>query len=95
MRKILKLLPIGALACFLIYLGLTFNTQRGTLSELEDIKSDKEAQLVQTNKEIKNLEKELEEVDSPEFIEKVAREKLKMVGPKDIVYVDESNSDTE
>ncbi len=95
MRKILKLLPIGALACFLIYLGLTFNTQRGTLSELEDIKSDKEAQLVQTNKEIKNLEKELEEVDSPEFIEKVAREKLKMVGPNDIVYVDESNSDTE
>lgn len=95
MRKILKLLPIGALACFLIYLGLTFNTQRGTLSELEDIKSDKEAQLVQTNKEIKNLEKELEEVDSPEFIEKVAREKLKMVGSNDIVYVDESNSDTE
>lgn len=95
MRKILKLLPIGALTCFLIYLGLTFNSQRETLSELDEIKADKEAQLVQTNKEIKNLEKELEEVDSPEFIEKVAREKLKMVGPNDIVYVDESNSDTE
>lgn len=95
MGKYLKILPIGALACFLIYLGLTFNSQRQTLGELEAMKSDKEAQLVQTNKEIRNLENELEEVDSPEFIEKVAREKLKMVGPNDIVYVDESNSDSQ
>lgn len=95
MGKYLKILPIGALACFLIYLGLTFNSQRQTLGELEAMKSDKEAQLVQTNKGIRNLENELEEVDSPEFIEKVAREKLKMVGPNDIVYVDESNSDSQ
>lgn len=41
------------------------------------------------------LEKELKEVDNDKWIEKVAREKLKMVSKDDLIYVDESKNKKE
>jgi len=36
------------------------------------------------------LKNQQDNQDSPEFIEKVAREKLNMVGPKEIVFIDKN-----
>lgn len=93
MKRSMKLIPIVLLGVFLTYLIGSFISQRATMRDLERVKKEKESQLLQVNKEIKDLEDELDQVNTPEFIEKIARDKLKMVGPKDIVYVNESETE--
>lgn len=93
MKRSMKLIPIVLLGVFLTYLIGSFISQRATMRDLERVKKEKESQLLQVNKEIKDLEDELDQVNTPEFIEKIARDKLKMVGPKDIVYVNESEKE--
>ncbi len=41
-------------------------------------------------REIRELSEEIEEKDSLNFVEKVAREELKMVKPREIMYIDKN-----
>lgn len=54
--------------------------------------SDKKQKVEQLNKEIKGLEKEIKNSDSIKYVEKVAREELGMVKPKEVVYVDKEKA---
>ncbi len=51
---------------------------------------DMEIQLTKANAEGAALKKQFDSQTSPEFIEKVAREKLNMVKPNEIVFIDEN-----
>ncbi|MDO5804600.1 MAG: FtsB family cell division protein [Lachnospirales bacterium] len=54
---------------------------------------DVKAQLSQQEKVKKRLTNEADNQDSPEVIEKIAREKLNMVKPNEIVFVDDNQDE--
>ncbi len=51
---------------------------------------DMEIQLTKANAEGAALKKQFDNQNDPEFIEKAAREKLNMVKPNEIVFIDEN-----
>lgn len=63
---------------------------------MKDLQVKKEMNLNQISvleKEIDSLNKEIENSGTLEFIEKIAREELGMVKPREIIYVDRNKSD--
>lgn len=60
--------------------------------QLNTARQEIEVQIAEAKTESAALTKQYENQDSPEFIEKVAREKLNMVYPSELVYIN-SNSD--
>lgn len=84
-KKIYKKLLIIAIAGYVLF---TLINQQTTLNQYTD-DSKKLAVQIQDEKEYKEqLTKEKDEVDSIEFIEQTAREKLDMYLPNERVYVD-------
>lgn len=80
------------LILFSIYVVITFVSQQKTIRALKTEKTIKEEEIVKLKKEVKELDKEIKDSDSLEFVEKVAREELNMVKPKEIIYVDQNNN---
>ena len=60
--------------------------------QLDTAKQEIEVQIAEAKAESAALTKQYENQDSPEFVEKVAREKLNMVYPSELVYIN-SNSE--
>ena len=84
-KKLYKKILIIAVA---IYMVFTLINQQSKLNEYSKL-SEKYAEELQEEQEYKEeLAKEKEEVDSLEFIEQTAREKLDMYLPNERVYVD-------
>lgn len=77
----------------MIYIAVIMLNQRKLMKNLESkkIKIQEEIHIIQ--KDINHLNRELEESDSLEFIEKTAREELGMVKPREIIYIDEEKKD--
>ena len=69
-------------------LGKTLISQRIMMKNLVNKKLEEERQVSQLEKEIDELNKEIKSKDSLEFVEKVARKDLRMVKPREIVYID-------
>ncbi|NLY77900.1 MAG: septum formation initiator family protein [Tissierellia bacterium] len=70
------------------YLGKTLISQSMQMKELEERRMKEEQEVIKLEKEIEVLEEEIEKRDSLEFLEKVAREELKLVKPREIMYID-------
>ena len=85
MKKIYKNILIIA---FFIYFIVTVISQQKTLNQYktEAATYSKELEEVQNTNE--ELTKTKENVNSPEYIEEVAREKLEMYLPNERVYID-------
>ncbi|MBR3255323.1 MAG: septum formation initiator family protein [Clostridia bacterium] len=84
-KKIYKKLLIAAIG---LYVLLTLINQQSTINQYTK-DSQKLAGQIQEEQEYKEkLAKEKDEVDSIEFIEQTAREKLDMYLPNERVYVD-------
>lgn len=80
---------------FIVYFSISF---LGTSFKIKDLNTEISAKNEKKESLIKQklkLEKELKEVDDDKWIEKVAREKLKMVSKDDLIYVDESKNKNE
>lgn len=82
-------ITLSIFTLFLIgYMGISFVNQsieiRKYKSEIEDIKR----QIQVEEKEIKGLEEDYKNYKKDEYVEKIAREKLKMVKPGEIIYID-------
>lgn len=82
-------ITLSIFTLFLIgYMGISFVNQsieiRKYKSEIEDIKK----QIQVEEKEIKGLEEDYKNYKKDEYVEKIAREKLKMVKPGEIIYID-------
>ena len=78
---------------FFTYVGYTFITQQITINnkkaELEAINE----QMVAEQAEKKSLEQEKKTVNTPEYIEEVARTELDYAAPDEIIFVDATAED--
>lgn len=80
---------------FVVYMGirvLSFNDDLNKLKAEEELNANTIAEL---QIEIDDLEDRLKDSESIENIEKIAREKLQMVKPNEIVYIIQDKKDDE
>lgn len=55
-----------------------------------NILSENKDAIIKLNNEISQLQREIKNADTLEFVEKVARDDLGMVKPREIVYIDKN-----
>ena len=75
---------------FIFMIGRTLISQRIMMKDLTKRKQREEVEIAQLEKEIQQLNEEIFDKDSLEFIEKIAREDLRMVKPREIIYIDKN-----
>lgn len=75
---------------FISYLSITFVKQEIQIRELKNkrVKAQKQVDLLE--REVDSLKEEIQNSDSLIFIEKIAREELGMVKPREIIVVDKN-----
>lgn len=73
-----------------IYVGLILWNQRNLMKNLESKKREIMGEVQTLEKEVEDLNKEIEDSDSLQFVEKVARDDLGMVKPREIIYIDKN-----
>ena len=78
----------AVLIMIVIGTGIKFLNQGLTMMRLERQKVELEEKIAEQKKSIEGLKKDLLDSKTPEFIEKQAREQLKMVKPNERVYID-------
>lgn len=84
--RLRRLILIG----LVIYLSAIFIHQSTLINNLEDKKQKTEMEIKELEGDIRELTKEIENSDSLEFVEKVARDDLGMVKPREIIYIDKN-----
>ena len=72
----------------IVYVAIVFNHQRKLLNNLDSKKEINEAKIEELEKDIEDLNEEIENSETLEFVEKVARDELGMVKPREIIYID-------
>jgi cell division protein FtsL len=89
MRSIFKSKKIcwTIIALIFIYTLASFISQEKKLSNYKQEKASYQAQIEDLENEQSDLLQEQENVDSPEYIEEQAREKLDMYYPNERVYI--------
>lgn len=70
-----------------IFLSHTKWQQRKIILALEDKKEAIQLELNEVNKKINYIDNDLKDINNLEFIEKAAREKYKMIKPREIIYI--------
>ena len=85
-KKIYKKLIILAIATYVIF---TLVSQQKTLNQYENQNQKLTEQIAQEKESKEELSKKKEDVNSLEFIEQTAREKLDMYYPNEKVYMDQ------
>ncbi len=83
-----KFLKNIILILMLIYVAYTLITQQQTLNKYSNESDNLSAQIDEQQKYKEELAKKQEDINSEEFIEDVAREKLDMYLPNEKVYID-------
>ncbi len=86
-KKKIKLRHI-VLILLLIYISVIMLNQKKLMRDLEARRIELQGEVNVLQKEIDLLTEKIENSDSLEFIEKVAREELGMVKPREIIYID-------
>ena len=82
---------------FILLLGITyvivvFWKQEILLNELEAKKQENALEVEILERDIEELEKEIEDSDTLKFVEKIAREELGMVKPRELIYIDKNKN---
>jgi cell division protein FtsB len=79
---------IGIVFLLLVALYSAFSTysKQQTLNDLELISQEKIEKIRTLKEEVKVLESSLEQVNTPEFFERYAREKFKMIHPYELYF---------
>ena len=90
-EELLKFIAIVIIAVFfLIYLISKLYSQQLTLTQQEKDRKYYAAQREQLEKEKAELEKQTSKIDSNDYIESIARDKLNMYYPSERLYLDSS-----
>lgn len=80
------------MAIFLIvYLISVLNHQRQLMNTLENKKQVLESEINQLEMTIEDINDQIDKSGTLEFVERVARDELGMVKPREIIYIDKSN----
>ena len=88
MKKGRKIYKIILILIVLLYVGITLINQQQTLNQYTEDSKGLAKQIEEEQQTKAELEEKKENVDSLEFIEQMAREKLEMYYPNERVYVD-------
>jgi len=72
----------------LLYVSWILISQRIKLQELTKQEEELQKKVEQLKEEEQRLAEERELLNDPKYIERVARERLKMVKPNEIIYID-------
>lgn len=88
-KKKIKLIHIVLLFLF-IYVGIIYYNQHKLLNELEAKRVERLSEVEKLKSEIEGLHYQIENSDSLEFVERIAREDLGMVKPREIIYIDKN-----
>lgn len=89
MKKNKKIYSIILFVVIGIYVIITLVNQQQTLNQYNQENKDLTAKIQEQKTKNEQLAKKKEDVDSLEFIEQMAREKLDMYYPNERVYIDE------
>lgn len=90
-RKKKRIRPLHLILIFLlIYITVIMIDQRRLMKGLQTRKAELEIEIGTLERDISQLNKEIENSGSLEFVEKVAREELGMVKPRERVYIDKN-----
>ena len=87
-----RLAIVAAAAVFIIYFVYAMIAQQIALSNKNKEIQSLEEQVSAANTETERLQKELDNLEDPEYLERVAREKLRLVRPNERVFVDANKS---
>ncbi|WP_053955558.1 FtsB family cell division protein [Inediibacterium massiliense] len=90
-KKKINKIPIFFLVIGL-YIGWIFVRQQIELKELKEQENILYKQMAELKKEKAQLEEEKNMGNDPKYIEKIARERLKMVKMNEIIYIDTHKS---
>ncbi len=74
-----------------VYLATVLNHQRQLMNNLEQKKDVLESEIVQLEDKIEDLNDQINKSGTLEFVERIARDELGMVKPREIIYIDKSN----
>ena len=88
MKKNKKILKKILILVLIVYATFTLVKQQQTLNQYEQYRQDLSTQIEEQKEYREELAKKKEDVDSLDFIEQTAREKLDMYYPNEKVYVD-------
>lgn len=88
-RKKLKLIHVF-LSFLFIYVAVVFFNQSKMLNELEAKKQQNISEVDKLKVEIEDLTHQVDNSNTLEFIERIAREDLGMVKPREIIYIDKN-----
>lgn len=77
----------------IFFIGKTAISQRSIMKSLHEKKFAEEQRMEELELSIEEINSEIANKDSLEFLEKVAREDFKMVRPKEIIYVDKNKDE--
>lgn len=72
----------------MLYVVWVFGNQQIRLRTLQQQEKEKQQQVAALKQEILRLEEEIQQSNTPQFVERIAREQLKMVKPNEIIYID-------
>jgi len=91
-KKKKKKLKISRIFIFIVIINimLVFKNQKDLKQELEAKRESAQAEIDNLQRDIDELNNEIEDSDSLQFVEKVARDELGMVKPREIVYIDKN-----
>jgi len=81
-----------ALIAIVLYVSWIFLNQQIKLKELMKEEESLKKQVAELKLEEQRLIEEKKMLDDPKYIEKVARERLKMVKPNEIIYIDQEKA---
>lgn len=87
-NKGLKTLIIVLVLALTVYLGYTWISQQVQLVSLNKEISELDSNIAKEETRKKELEKKKEQINTPEYIEKIARDELNMVAPDEIVFME-------
>lgn len=91
-RKGLRMIHC-VLLFLMVYISIVMLNQRKLMKNLESKKMEIQGEIHTIQREIDSLNKEIQNSDSLEFIEKTAREELGMVKPREIIYIDKGKKE--
>lgn len=89
MKKNKKILRNIIIAIIAIYVIFTLISQQKTLNQYAQSTQELAAQIEDEKQNQQDLNKKKEDVNSLEFIEEMAREKLDMYYPNEKIYIDQ------
>ena len=88
-----KIAVFAGVFVFIVYAGYVLIWQQFTISKKIAEIDALQQQITEASDETERLKQELEEVNDPEYLERIAREKLGLVQANERVFVDSNKGD--